>query len=133
MSQPLRSIFCSKRRWWETDHQLYGGISWTSRDITRSGILPTVFTRRTESSQALTCGIKGETFASKTPADRLVTALDDGERLYQGYSPLVRHGVAWPGPSLRSATAAGANGLTMFAPSYHVLVAGEGPFSFVNM
>jgi monoamine oxidase len=27
--------FYSNRRWWETDHHLYGGISWTSRDITQ--------------------------------------------------------------------------------------------------
>ena len=34
-SPAVKVAFEAPRRWWETDQQLYGGISWTDRDITQ--------------------------------------------------------------------------------------------------
>ncbi|NEO95441.1 MAG: hypothetical protein F6K56_36740 [Moorea sp. SIO3G5] len=34
-SRPVKHGFQSKRRFWEEDYQIYGGISWTTRDITQ--------------------------------------------------------------------------------------------------
>ena len=31
----VKVAFQANRRWWETDRQIYGGISWTGRDITQ--------------------------------------------------------------------------------------------------
>lgn len=126
--------FYSKRRWWETDHQLYGGISWTSRDITqiwypshgfheKDGIL----------TGAYMWDKLGEAFAPKTPAERLVTARDDGERLHPGYSTLVSHGVSVAWPRIPFSDGGWCEWTDdARAQHYPVLVAGEGPFSFAG-
>ncbi|MFI6920719.1 flavin monoamine oxidase family protein [Nonomuraea spiralis] len=31
----VKTAFQAQRRWWERDHGIYGGISWTTRDITQ--------------------------------------------------------------------------------------------------
>ncbi|WP_433214295.1 HU family DNA-binding protein [Microtetraspora malaysiensis] len=31
----VKTAFQAQRRWWEQDHGIYGGISWTTRDITQ--------------------------------------------------------------------------------------------------
>jgi monoamine oxidase len=124
----------SKRRWWETDHHLYGGASWTSRDITqiwypshgfheKDGILIGAY---------LWDGLS-EAFANKTPAQRLASALEDGERLHPGYSSLVSDGVsvAWSKiPFSEGGRCEWTDDVR--AEHYPILVAGEGPFYFAG-
>jgi monoamine oxidase len=124
----------SKRRWWETDLQLYGGISWTSRDITqiwypshgfheKDGIL----------TGAYLWDSLGKDFSRKTPAQRLVTALEDGERIHPRYSDLVSEGisVAWSNiPFSEGGWCEWTDGPR--ATYYPILVAGEGPFYFAG-
>ena len=95
----VKVAFQANRRWWESDQQIYGGISWTSRDITQiwypsaglngdKGILIGAYIWTTSI---------GRRFAALSPAERLAAAIADGERLHPGYAGLVDRGVsiAW--------------------------------------
>jgi monoamine oxidase len=95
----VKVAFQANRRWWETDRQIYGGISWTGRDITQvwypsaglngdKGVLIGAYIWTTSI---------GKRFAAMTPPQRQAAALADGERLHPGYAGLVGQGVsvAW--------------------------------------
>jgi monoamine oxidase len=88
--------FQAERRFWELDDQIYGGISWTNRDITQiwypsndlhaeKGILvgAYVITKKT-----------GEAFAAKSLAARIQDGIADGERLHPGYGKHVGKGIS---------------------------------------
>ena len=127
--------FQAERRFWELDHSIYGGISWTSRDITqvwypsagihqKKGILVSAYIWSDE---------LGDKFAAKSPAQRLGDALDDGERLHPTYRRHLNKGVsvAWKnipysgsGWSEWSREARG--------KYYGQLLNGDGPFLFAG-
>ena len=80
----VKIAFQAERRFWELDDAIYGGISWTTRDITqvwypsagihqRKGILVGAYIWSDD---------LGEKFAAMSPAARLEAALADGERLH---------------------------------------------------
>ncbi|HWK44415.1 MAG TPA: flavin monoamine oxidase family protein [Stellaceae bacterium] len=92
--------FQADRRFWELDQQIYGGISWTNRDITQiwypsaglhqaKGILVGAYIWSDDF---------GNAFAARTPQERLAMAIASGERLHPGYAREVGRGVtiAWP-------------------------------------
>jgi monoamine oxidase len=126
--------FFSDRRWWETDHQLYGGISWTSADITQIWYPSHGFH---EKNGVITGGYMwdalGATFAPKSPRERAAAAIKDGERLHPGYGSLVSRGasIAWPNVPFSE------GGWCEWPDaerndSYPILVSGEGPFYFAG-
>jgi monoamine oxidase len=91
--------FYAGRRFWEEDEQIYGGISWTTQDITqiwypstnlhgRDGILLGAYPWNHELSQR---------FAAQPPAERLRRAIEQGTKLHPQYPVEVAHGisVAW--------------------------------------
>jgi monoamine oxidase len=91
--------FYAARRFWEEDEQIYGGISWTTQDITqvwypstnfhgRDGILLGAYTWTHQ---------LGERFAAQAPAERLRRAIEQGAKLHPQYPAEVSHGisVAW--------------------------------------
>ncbi|MGD0680102.1 MAG: FAD-dependent oxidoreductase [Polyangiaceae bacterium] len=90
---PLAKVaFQARRRFWELDDQIYGGISWTDHPITQiwypsngihapKGILVGAY---------LLTG--GETFAAKNLADRLELAIEGGRNLAPGLSKIRRGG-----------------------------------------
>jgi monoamine oxidase len=93
--------FYAPRRFWEVDEGIYGGLSWTSREITqvlypshgigkRDGVLVGSYI----------FGIfPDETDMAKYPvAERVARALVSGEKLHPGYAEKLRKGVsvAWP-------------------------------------
>jgi monoamine oxidase len=92
--------FQATRRFWELDHQIYGGISWTSRDITQIWYPTAGFHR----PKGILVGAYiwsdeiGAAFAAKSPPERVQAALADGEQLHPGYGGALEHGVAvaWP-------------------------------------
>lgn len=133
----VKVAFQSPHRWWEVDQQLYGGISWTSRDITqiwypshgfheKKGVLVGAY---------IWDHAPGQRFTAMAPAERYTAAIADGERLHPGYEKLVGApvSVAWAKipysmgawiewdaiPGLRQA-------------EYPVLLAGDGPFYFAG-
>jgi monoamine oxidase len=133
----VKVAFESPRRWWETDQQLYGGISWTDRDITqiwypshgfqgKKGVLLGAYISRQ------TTGLK---FTAMTPAERHAAAIADGERLHPGYGKLVgpAASVAWAkipyslGAWIEWDAVSGAR-----QAAYPVLLAGDGPFYFAG-
>jgi len=83
--------FASSPRWWEIDHQLYGGISWTSRDINQLWYPSHGF----HADRGILVGAyiwdPGATrrYASMSPAQRRAAAIADGERLHPGYGTKV--------------------------------------------
>ena len=94
-SSPLAKVgFQATRRFWELDHQIYGGISWTDHSITQiwypsQGI---------HSQKGLLVGAyvfrDGEDFAKLSPAARIELALQGGERLHPQYRRYLEQGVA---------------------------------------
>jgi monoamine oxidase len=82
-------------RFWETNDRIYGGISWTTDPITQiwypshdylsaKGVL----------TGAYMYGAPADEFNARPLADRLRIAKDQGERIHDGYSKYVEHGVA---------------------------------------
>ncbi len=136
-SPAVKVAFEAPRRWWETDQQLYGGISWTDRDITqiwypshgfdgRKGVLLGAYISR---------HLPALKFAAMTPAERGAAAIEDGERLHPGYTKLVGSAasVAWSkipyslGAWIEWDAVSGAR-----QAAYPVLLAGDGPFYFAG-
>jgi monoamine oxidase len=88
--------FEADRRFWEIDGAIYGGISWTSRDITQiwypsagfgaaSGVIVGAYIWSDDI---------GERFAARPPPERLAAAIADAEALHPGYAQEVKNGVA---------------------------------------
>jgi monoamine oxidase len=88
--------FYAGRRFWEQDEQVYGGISWTTQDITQIWYPSTNF----HGGDGILLGAytwthqMGERFARVAPAERLSRALEQGAKLHPNYSAEVSHGVA---------------------------------------
>jgi len=133
----VKVAFEAPRRWWEIDQQLYGGISWTGRDITQiwypshgfhgeKGVLVGAYIWGLDPARR---------FTAMTPAERHAAAIDDGERLHPGYERLVgpAASVAWAkipyslGAWIEWETISGAR-----QAEYSTLLAGDGPFYFAG-
>ena len=91
----------TRRRFWEEDHAIYGGISWTNQDITQIWYPANGFHR----DKGVIMGAyiwddrpgQGERFANMTPPERLRVAIADGENIHPGYGEEIESGVsrAW--------------------------------------
>ena len=133
----VKVAFEAPRRWWEIDQQLYGGISWTGRDITQiwypshgfhgeKGVLVGAYIWNHDPARR---------FTAMTPAERHAAAISDGERLHPGYERLVgpAASVAWAkvpyslGAWIEWETISGAR-----QAEYPTLLAGDGPFYFAG-
>jgi monoamine oxidase len=82
-------------RFWEINDQIYGGISWTTDVITQiwypsSGFL----SRKGTLTGGYMYGAAAEEFNARPVAERLRIAKEQGERLHEGYSKHVEHGIA---------------------------------------
>jgi monoamine oxidase len=88
--------FQAERRFWELDHEIYGGISWINRDITqiwypsaglhqKKGILVGAY---------IWDHAPGTTFNAKAPPQRIRDAITDAERIYPDYAASVVKGVS---------------------------------------
>jgi monoamine oxidase len=127
--------FQAERRFWEQDDAIYGGISWTSRDITqvwypsaglqqKKGILVGAYIWSDD---------LGEAFAAKSPDKRLADALDDGERLHPGYRRHLTKGVSVAWKNIPYSGSAWAEwDREARAKYYGQLLKGDGPFLFAG-
>jgi monoamine oxidase len=82
-------------RFWETKDQIYGGISWTTDPITQiwypsSGYL----SRKGALTGAYMYGAVAQAFNARPIAERLRIAREQGDKLHDGYSNAVEHGLA---------------------------------------
>ena len=98
-SAAVKIGFEAKRRFWEEDEQIYGGISWTTDDATqiwypstdfhgRSGVVLGAYVWGREAQQRM---------GALRPAERIAAALASGVKLHPAYERDLRHGisVAW--------------------------------------
>ena len=96
----VKIAFQARRRFWEEDHAIYGGISWTDQDITQIWYPPYGYHR--ENGIVLGAYIWSEEpglrFARMTPPERLRAAVEEGERIHPGYATEIEAGLsrAWP-------------------------------------
>ena len=127
--------FQASRRFWELDQQIYGGISWTSRDATQiwypSGGL--------QKAKGILVGAYiwsedlGDAFAAKTLARRLSDTLDDVAHLHPEAPRLLDLGVsvAWKNiPYTRGAWSEWSSAAR--ATRFPVLLKGDGPYLFAG-
>jgi monoamine oxidase len=133
--QAGKIAFQAERRFWELDSQIYGGISWTSRDITQVWY-PSAGLHQ---ARGIVVGgyiwsdDLGRAFAAKTPSQRAADALADGQHLHGDYGKSLRQGisVAWPNiPFSEGAWAEWSREAR--ADAYPVLLKGDGPFLFAG-
>lgn len=134
-AESAKIAFQADRRFWEDEHAIYGGISWTTREImqvwypshgfhARKGILVGGY---------IFGGPNGDRFATRTPAERAAAAIADGEALHPRYGRQVAKpiSVAWP----RMPLARGGWGeweATQRRDLYPLLCAPEGPYHFAG-
>jgi monoamine oxidase len=94
-AKAVKLAFQADRRFWEEDHQIYGGISWTKRDITQLWYPSAGFHAR----KGVLIGAYiwnepvGEVFGQMTPEQRLEAAVISGEMLHPGYRSEVSRGI----------------------------------------
>ncbi len=87
----------ARERFWEAEH-IYGGISWTSQDITQIWYPPVGF----HSPKGILLGAYtfgdagGQRFADMSPSERISVAIEQGERLHPGYRNYIENGVSVP-------------------------------------
>jgi monoamine oxidase len=127
--------FQASRRFWELDQQIYGGISWTSRDATQVWY-PSGGLQRT---QGILVGAYiwsedlGNAFAAKPLAQRLSDTLDDVAHLHPQAPRFLGHGVsvAWKNvPFTRGGWAEWSRSAR--ATQFPVLLKGDGPYLFAG-
>jgi len=131
----VKVAFQAERRFWEQDAAIYGGISWTSRDITqvwypsagiheRKGILVGAYIWSDE---------PGGKFAAMSPAARLQSTLADGAALHPDYASHLTKGVSVAWQNIPFSTGAWAEwDPEARASHYATLLRGDGPFLFAG-
>jgi monoamine oxidase len=97
----VKHAFQADRRFWEEDHQIYGGISWTTRDITQIWYPANGF----HGAKGVIVGayIWDNEIAARVdtlpPEERLVKAIEDGSTIHPNYrdevAPAQGCSVAW--------------------------------------
>ncbi len=127
--------FQCDRRFWEDEHAIYGGISFSARDVNQlwypshgfhapKGVLLGAY---------IWGGPAGARFAGRTPDERAAAAVADGEALHPGYAAQVSKpvSVAWGNmPFARGAWVEWTE--PQRAHSYAMLRAAEGPYHFAG-
>ena len=97
---PGKIGFYAPRRFWEEDYGIYGGMSWTTREITNM-LYPSHGLRQKDGVLvgSYTFGMfPGDDVSKTSVPGRIANAITSGERLHPGYGKLVQNGisVAWP-------------------------------------
>ncbi|HKX09696.1 MAG TPA: flavin monoamine oxidase family protein [Stellaceae bacterium] len=95
----VKIAFEANRRFWEEDDQIYGGISWTEKDITQVWYPSSGF--HGKKGVLIGAYIWSDDIAGRvgalSPSERLMLAVQNGERLHERYAEHLTHGisVAW--------------------------------------
>jgi monoamine oxidase len=133
----VKVAFQADRRWWETDYNIYGGISWTSRDITQMWY-PSV---GIHGDKGIVVGAYiwtdsiGRRFAAMTPEQRLAATVADAEHLHPGFARLVGRGVSVPWsriPYSAGAWIEWGDAENARRDAYPVLLRADGPYHFAG-
>ena len=97
--QSMKIAFQARRRFWEDEHAIYGGISWTDQDITQIWYPAGGY----HSAKGVLMGAyiwddgPYARYAAMTPGRRLEAAASEGNALHAGYASELESGasVAW--------------------------------------
>jgi len=127
--------FQAERRFWELDQQIYGGISWTSRDSTQvwypSGGL--------QQTKGILVGAYiwsediGNAFAAKPVPQRLSDTLDDVAHLHPAARGFLGRGVSVAWKNIPYSLGAWAEwSRDARSTQFPVLLAGDGPYLFAG-
>lgn len=122
-------IAFQSRRFWEQDHNIYGGISWTTQDITQiwypnsgfgqdNGILVGAY---------IFGGSAGTNFANLSPAQRISTAIAQGRNLHPEMNGEAARGIsiAWSKIPFQLGAWGTSSPLTLLTPDENIVFAGE--------
>jgi len=87
-------------RFWETNHNIYGGISWTDQDITQIWY-PSAGLGQSQGILlgAYTFGIvQGDRFSAQTPSARIASGITQASAIHSNFSSQVTNGISisWP-------------------------------------
>ena len=95
----VKIAFQTRRRFWEEDQAIYGGISWTDQDITQIWYPAAGYHR----NKGVLLGAyiwsygPGLRYTDLRPDERAQAAIEEGERLHPGYADEIE---AWGQPRL---------------------------------
>lgn len=122
-------IAFQSRRFWEQDHNIYGGISWTTQDITQiwypnsgfgqtNGILVGAY---------IFGGSAGNTFANRSPQQRINTAIAQGSNVHSELAGEATRGISisWPKVPFQLGAWGTSSPLTLLTPDANIVFAGE--------
>ena len=117
------------RRFWEQDHNIYGGISWTNQDITQiwypsnalgttNGIIVGAYIWGAAASSA---------FAAQSPQQRIDSAVQQGNNLHTEYQNEVTRGisVSWKNIPYQLGAYGISNASVLLTPDDNIFFAGE--------
>jgi monoamine oxidase len=131
----VKVAFQAERRFWELDESIYGGISWTSHEITqvwypsagihqRKGILVGAYIWSDD---------VGDKFTGMPPAARIEAALRDGEVLHPNYRKHLTKGVTVAWKNIPFSGGAWSEWSKDARTQYYgTLLKGDGPFLFAG-
>ena len=92
----VKIAFQARRRFWEEDHGIYGGISWTDQDITQIWYPPYGYHR----AKGIIVGAyiwddkPGLRFGNMAPRERLRAAVAEGGHIHPGFGAELETGVS---------------------------------------
>ena len=117
------------RRFWEQEHSIYGGIFWTTQDITQIWYPNSTFGK----DQGVLVGAyifggaAGNDFASQTPAQRINAAVSQGNVLHPELGGEAGRGisVAWPKVPYQLGAWGTSDPGILLTPDANVFFAGE--------
>jgi len=122
-------IAFQSRRFWEQDHNIYGGISWTTQDITQiwypsngfgvaNGIVIGAYPFD---------GTAGNDFASQSPQQRIDAAVSQGNQLHAEYVNEVGRGISlsWPKMPFQLGAWGTSDPGVLLTPDENIFFAGE--------
>jgi monoamine oxidase len=117
------------RRFWEQDHNIYGGISWTDQEITQiwypnqgfgqqNGILLGAY---------IFDGVPGDNFTNQSPAQRINTILVQASNVHPEFTAEASRGisVAWKKMPFQLGGWGTSNATALLTPDANIVFAGE--------
>ena len=134
-ARAAKLAFQCRRRFWEEDHAIYGGISWTARDITQVWYPSAGF----HAEGGILVGAyvwdnpPGDRFAARRPEERAAAAIGDGAALHPRYAEEVALPISVPWGRMPRARGAWAEwGAAPDLAAAALLLSPEGPYHFAG-
>jgi monoamine oxidase len=122
-------IAFQSRRFWEQDHNIYGGISWTTQDITQIWYPNHGFGKNTGVlvGAYMFDGNAGSAFAAQTPQQRISGSVAQGSNVHAEYGTEVGRGisVSWPKVPFQLGAWGTSDPGVLLTPDANIFFAGE--------